>query len=396
MTEQALSETKVLDLTHYIAGPYCTRLLAGFGAEIIKIERPDGGDPARRIGPFLNDEPGAERSGLFLYLNSGKKSITLNLKSDSGVKIFKELVRDADVVVENFAPRVMPSLGLDYEVLSRINPQLVMTSVSNFGQTGPYRDFKSSHLVAWGMSGGRYADGEPGKKPVQGGGWLSHYIAGLYGAIGTANALYQSRATGKGQPVDISIFELMLFQSPFPPVVYSYQGVVHAATTRARIGVFECQDGYVGLNVYTMLQWEMLCTMLGLSDYLQDPNSPKLGDVRERYDEVRALFSPIVKEKTREELFQMGTEWRVPISFVPTTAEILESPQHRERGFLEEVDHPVMGKVTMPGAPFKMSETPWQMKNPAPWLGEHNEDIYCHRLGYSKDELVRLRERGVV
>ena len=147
MAEQALAGVKVLDLSHYIAGPYCTRILAGFGADVTKVEKPGEGDPARSMRPFLNDEPGLERSGLFLYLNSNKKSITLNLKSSTGVKIFKELVKDADIVVESFSPGVMERLGLNYEALEEINPRLVMTSVSNFGQTGPYRDYKSSHLL---------------------------------------------------------------------------------------------------------------------------------------------------------------------------------------------------------------------------------------------------------
>ena len=162
MMEEALAGIKVIDLTHYIAGPYCTRLLGGFGANVTKIEKPGEGDPARRMGPFLNDEPGPEKSGLFLYLNSNKKGITLNLKSNTGVKIFKELVKDADIVVENFSPGVMARLGLDYQTLEKTNPRLVMTSISNFGQTGPYRDYKSAHITAWGMRGGRYTDGEPG------------------------------------------------------------------------------------------------------------------------------------------------------------------------------------------------------------------------------------------
>ena len=397
MEEQALAGVKILDLTHYIAGPYCTRVLAGFGADVIKIEKPGEGDPARNIGPFLNDEPGPERSGLFLYLNTNKRGLTLNLDSETGVEIFKELVKEADVVVENFSPGVMAKFGLDYQTLEKISPGLVMTSISNFGQTGPYRDYKSAHIIAWGMSGGRYCNGAPGEKPVQSGGWMTHYIAGLYGVVGTATALYQHNETGSGQHVDISILESNTLTTNQPAVIYSYQGVVHNSVgIGGLIGILPCQDGYIGLNVYTMVQWEMLCTFLGIPELREDPRFQVLKDIREHVDEIKTLFSPQVVEREKRELFQSGGEWRIPFALVPTTQEILDSPQHKDRGFFEEVDHPVMGRVTMPGAPFKLLETPWQPRRPAPLLGEHNQEVYGERLGYSSQQLVRLRQQGVI
>jgi crotonobetainyl-CoA:carnitine CoA-transferase CaiB-like acyl-CoA transferase len=396
MTEQALAEVKVLDLTHYIAGPCCTKMLADFGADVIKIERPDGGDPARRLGPFLNDEPGPERSGLFFYLNNNKKSVTLNLKSATGVKIFKELAKNADAVVESFKPGTMARFGLDYPILSEINPRLVMTSISSFGQTGPYRDYKSAHLIAWGMSGARYNDGEPGVKPVQAGGWLTHYIAGVQAVVGTATALYQRSETGSGQHVDISILESIISVTCYPAVIYSYLGLVHNPVSKPYLGIFRCKDGYIGLNVYTLPQWEMLCSFFGKPELSQDPRFSTLTNLNEHLDEARAIFAPLVAEREKTELFQSGNEWRIPFALVPTSSEILESPQHKARMFFEEIDHPVMGKVTMPGAPFKMMETPWQLKSRAPLLGEHNEEVYCRQLGYSKDNVVKLRERGII
>ncbi len=396
MTDQALVDIRVLDLTHYIAGPYCTRILAGFGADVIKIERPGEGDPARRIGPFLNDEPGQERSGPFLYLNSNKKGITLNLKSDTGVQIFKELVKDADVVVENFSPGVMDRLGLDYQTLEKVNPRLVMTSISNFGQTGPYRDYKSSHLIGWMMSGMRYNNGAPGETPVQIGGWLSHYLAGIHGVIGTATALYQRNETGIGQHVDVSILESVILATCYPTTTYSYTGVVHNAISKERLGLFSCKDGYIGLNLFGRLNLEMMCTFFGMPEMSQDPRLQEPSRILEVLEEVRAKISSQVVEREKMELFLSGVEWRIPFGLVPTTEQVLDSPQHKARGFFEEVDHPVMGKVTMPGAPFKMTETPWQLKSPAPLLGEHNEDIYRERSGYSREDLTRFREQGVI
>ncbi len=395
MKEQALAGIKVLDLTHYVAGPYCTRILAGFGADVMKIEKPGEGDPARRMGPFLDDEPGRERSGLFLYLNSNKRGVTLNLKSNTGVKIFRELVRDADIVVENFRPGVMQRLGLDYQTLKEINPGLVMTSISNFGQTGPYRDYKSAHLIAWGMSGARYTDGAPGVRPVQIGGWLTHYIAGLFAVAGTTAALYQRNETGSGQQIDVSIMESTMLITCYPSVTYSYLGVVHNAISKERLGLFPCKDGYVGLNLFGRLNLEMMCAFFGMPELGEDPRlqTPEL--IVEVLEEARARISPLVAEREKMELFLSGVEWRIPFGLVPTTGEVLDSPQHKARGFFEEVNHPVAGKVTMPGAPFKMTETPWQMRSPAPLLGEHNGEVY-RALGYSKEELTRLGERGII
>ena len=410
MVEQALAGVKVLDLSHHIAGPYCTRILAGFSADVIKIEKPGEGDPARHMEPFLNDEPGPERSGLFLYLNSNKKSITLNLRSNAGAKIFKELAKDADVVVESFSPGVMDRLGLDYQTLEEINPGLVMTSISNFGQTGPYRDYRSSHLIAWGTSGGRYGYCDPpGNRPVQSGGWLTHYITGLFGVIGTATALYQRNENGGGQHVDVSMLTSVILTALHPAVVYSYRRQSFATDVLTPseqvpygygivpLGILPCKDGYIGVNSLTIAQWELICAFFGMPELLEDPKfQRKVGGIREHLDEAAALFSPQLMERDRMELFHSGVEWRIPFGLIPTTEEILDSPQHKARGYFEEVEHPVMGKVTMPGAPFKMTETPWQLKNPAPLLGEHNEEVYCQRLDYTKDDLVRLREQGVI
>ena len=173
MTEQALNGVRVLDLTHYIAGPFAAKLLAGYGADVIKIERPDGGDPARQLGPFYHDEVQPEKSGLFLYLNMGKRGVTLNLKHPLGVKIFKELVKTADIVVESYKPGVMAGLGLDYETLEQINPRLVMTSISNFGQTGPYRDYRTSELILRGMGEQMISAGRPDREPTKTGETIS-------------------------------------------------------------------------------------------------------------------------------------------------------------------------------------------------------------------------------
>ena len=394
--QQALEGVRVLDLSQDIAGPYCTRMLAGYGAEVIKIEKPGLGDRSRSIGPFLNDEPGLERSGLFLYLNSNKKGITLDLESKAGVKIFKELVKDADVVVESFRPGVMDSLGLGYSALEKINPRLVMTSITGFGQTGPYRDYNLSHLVVWGMSGGRFTNGQPGVPPWQGPNWLSDYLTGCYGATGTLSALYYANVTGTGQQVDVSMLEGMLLMVPFPAVIYSFLDKAYTSFTICFLGVFPCKDGYIGMNFLTQAQWELICAFFGMPELIEDPRFQNMALIIEHLDEARALFAPKIAEWNTMDLFLAATEWRVPAGLVPTTKEIVESPQHQARHYFEDVEHPVIGRITMPGAPFKMMETPWQTKNSAPLLGEHNQEIYCSHLEYTREDLIKLRERGII
>ena len=396
MEKKALANLKVLDLSHLIAGPYCTRLLAGFGANVIKIERPPDGDPARKIGPFAGDLPGLERSLLFLYLNSSKKSITLNLKTPGGKKILKELLKDTDVLVESFKPGVMERLGLDYSSLKKEYPKLVVTSVSNFGQTGPYRDYKSSHLIAWGMAIGMYTPDGIGTRPLRLGGSITHYITGLFATAGTATALFQRKQTGKGQQVDTSMQESIMMMTTYPSTVFSFTGIEHADIGGKGLGAMPTKDGsYIGPNVWTPPQIERMFTLLGRPELAEDPRFQGNNWVPNR-DIARPIIAEAIKKWDSAELFQQAVEWNIPFAMVPTTKQVMESPQHKAREFFEEVEHPVIGKAPLPGAPFKMQETPWKKQTPAPLLGQHNEEVFCAQLGYSKEDLSRLREQGVI
>ena len=194
MSEMALSDVRVLDLTRHVAGPFCTKMLADYGADVIKVERPDGGDFTRRMGPFPDDVPHPEKSGLFLHLNANKRGVTLNLKTATARGMLLELVKQVDVVVENFAPRVLPSLGLAYEDLERVNPGVILVSISNFGQTGPYRDYKASEIVLHGMGGNLRSLGLPEREPVKYGSHVALRQAGLIGAAATVAALFTREA----------------------------------------------------------------------------------------------------------------------------------------------------------------------------------------------------------
>ncbi|TET75828.1 MAG: CoA transferase [Dehalococcoidia bacterium] len=396
MAEQALSGVRVLDLTHYVAGPYCTKILADYGADVVKVERPSLGDRARGMGPFPDDKPDPESSGLFLYLNTNKKSITLNLKSLAGVGILKELVKQVDVVVENFSPRVMPGLGLDYETLKRINPSLVMVSISNFGQTGPYRDCRATDLTIWGLSGILYELGEPDREPLKMGSNVAEYVAGLYGALAALSALYYRDETGVGQRVDVSMLEAFHTMQPSMTLVFSMAGFVRK---RAGIhfpwGILACQDGYVGFYLPTQTHWESLCALLDMPELRDKPEYETPMMREERRDEITSIIVSWLQGKRMEDVFHAAQELRLPLTLVPNAEQIFDMPQHKDRGYFVDIDHPVVGKLPYPGAPFKLGETPWQARQ-APLLGEHNEAVYCRRLGYSEKQLAKLGEEGVI
>ena len=406
MPEQALSDVKVLDLTWHIAGPYCTKLLAGYGAEVIKVEKPGEGDPTRRMGPFFKDDPHPEKSGLFLHLNTNKKGITLNLKSATGKKILKALVSDVDILVESFSPRVMPSLGLDYQTLEQINPKLVMVSISNFGQSGPYRDFKASEIVEYAMGGEMYSTGTAGREPLKLGGNVTQYQAGTVAAVATMGALYGAECQEVGQHVDVSIMETQAGSTDRRIIYLLGYACAGVLTTRwpppreaVRMmilpqGVYPCKDGFI--NTLSLPQWwPRYLEAMEMPELKDDPRFQNIFSA-EAGMEFDAIWYSWLADHTKAELFEIFREARIASAPVNSPEDLLKYPHLKERQYFTEIDHPETGKVDYPGAPFKMTETPCQARHPAPLLGQHNEEIYCKLLGYSREELVKLRESGVI
>ncbi len=406
MTEQALSGVKVVDLTWHIAGPYCTKLLADYGADVLKVERPGEGDPTRTMGPFLQDDPNPEKSGLFLHLNTNKKGITLNLKTATGRKIFKDLVKDADILVESFRPRVMPGLGLDYGTLKEVNPKLVMVSVSSFGQTGPYRDFRAAEIVEYAMGGEMCSTGTAGREPLKLGGNVIQYQAGTVAAVATMGALCGAEWQDIGQHVDISIMETQVGSADRRSIYvlgYACAGVI---TTRwpppreaVRMlimpqGVYPCKDGFV--NTLSLPQWwPRYIEALGMPELKDDPRFENIFSA-EAGMEFDAIWYSWLADHTKQELFDIFLKAKIASAPVNSPGDVLRNPHLKARGYFAEVDHPETGRVTYPGAPFKMTEGGWQVRRPAPLLGQHNEEIYCEVLGYTREDLVKLRESGVI
>ncbi len=392
----ALSGLTVLDLTHEAAGPYCTKLLAGFGAEVIKVERPGSGDRMRATGPFYKDEEGPERSIPFLWLNTGKKSVTLDLKSRKGRGIMKDLVKGADLLIESFSPRVMPSLGLGYEELETINPGLVMTSISNFGRTGPHRDFEAEEITVYAMAGAMSLTGSAQREPLAPGIRVSQYSAALWAYFGTLVALYQRKETGKGQHLDVSIQECAVDN-----IEIALANCIHMGTRARRSkhmmvpwDLYACLDGYAAVLCGPFRHW------LKGAEIFEEPRllEPQYRHVRDRHErrgEVEDLIQPWISRHTRQEIFEAGQGRGLAFGYLASLKEAIDLPPHADRGFLEETAHPVAGRHRYPGAPFKLSETPWKQGS-APLLGEHTRQVLSERLGYSERDVAALCDEGVV
>ena len=403
MTEQALTGINVLDLTHHTAGPFCTKLLADYGADVIKIERPGEGDGARRAGSFPEDIPDPEKSGLFLYLNTNKKGITLNLKTKTGVEIFQNLLKESDILVENFSPGVMPSLGLDYQTLKKVKPKLVMTSISNFGQTGPYRDWKATEITLFALSGRMYKTGDPDREPLKYALNAYQYYAGEMASLVTIAAVMRSTVTGIGDHIDISILETIAGDAENKLITWDFTGDKGTRATARNYpmylwGGFPAKDGFVGLQGTGRGEtWLMrLYSMIGHPELKDDPRFSIPENWLKYYDEFNALVYSWLGDHTKQEIFDAAAEVRYPAAPVYTTEELVNNPHYHERGYFVDIEHSGAGKLTHPGAPFKMSEAGYEVKMPAPVLGQHNREIYCEHLGYSEYDLSILRTRGII
>ena len=406
MSMQALSGLKVVEWGEFISGPYCGKLLADLGAEVIKIEKPGVGDKARSHGPFPQDIPHPEKSGTFLYLNTNKLGVTLNVRSTTGTEIFKELVKQADILVENNPPREVEELGFDYENLKKLNPKLVMTSITPFGQTGPYRDYKCCNLVSLHASGMAFMNPSDGvndieqEPPLMGPANQGDLVAGLTGALATMSAIFACHMTGLGQHVDLSQQEALVSVTRHQLGNYTVEGFPWIRPKEGRrhgvSEIYRCSDGLAYLICGDERTWERWVEAMGNPEWAMNELFQDRALRRENWDAAKALVEEWTMEHTVDDVVRIAESCRVPCKAVNTVIESINSELLATRGHFVDVCHKVAGKIKCPGAPYKLSKTPWCVERPAPLLGEHNEEVYCGRLGYTRQDLVIMKAEGVL
>jgi len=407
-----LSPYRVLDLADE-KGIFCGKLLGDLGADVIKVERP-GGDPVRNHGPFYHDEPHPERSLFWFAFNTNKRGITLNIETADGQEIFRRLARTADFVVESFAPGYMDSLGLGYRDLEKINPRLIMVSITPFGQTGPYSSYKDTGLVTWAMCGFMNPRRDPERGPVQ----ISHHAqtfvaAGIEGAVGAMLALYDRWQTGEGQQVDVSAHEAGGRGSP--PIGWVMLKIRGQQELRLAGGaglntryLWPCKDGLVMWFYAAGAQGNRRSRPLvewmeeeGFADdYLKSIDWDTLNLREAGQEAVDRMAEPTARffmAHTKAELFEGAVKRRILLYPVSTVKDIVESPQLAARGFWTEVEHPELGTTITYPRPFaNIIGAPLKIARRAPLIGEHNREIYEQELGMDRQELVALKQAGVI
>jgi formyl-CoA transferase len=399
MSTTALAGIRVLDLTQYEAGPSCTQMLAWLGAEVIKIE-PPAGEPGRTA---LSDRRG-EDAWFFLLLNSGKKGVTLNLKSPRGRAMFEEMATAADVVVENLGPGAMERLGLGYQALRRLNPRIIAASIKGFGSGGPYAEYKSFEWIAQAMAGAMSMTGWPDGRPTKAIGGLADTGAGLHATIGILAAIIQRQATGVGQQIDVAqqdavvnllrihLRDTYIDGTPVPRRGNRSAGAVPSNLYRCR--PFGPND-YVFIHLATAEMWKALTKIVGRPELGDDP---RYADRRDRVpfaDEIDAMIEAWTEKRTKHEVMTSLAGAGIPCGAVLDSCEVLADPHLRARGFIVDLQHPTRGTYPMPANPVRLSASPTQMVR-APLLGEHNAEVYGALLGYGPAELEALRRDGVI
>ena len=391
-----LSGLRILDLTRVLAGPYTTMILADLGAEVIKIEQPGIGDESRNFGPFKNGF-----SLYFMSINRGKKSITLNLKSDRGKQVFKDLLRQCDILIENYRPGTMRKLGLDYETLSGEFPSLIYAACSGFGQTGPLSEQGAYDMIIQGMGGIISITGEPDKPPVRVGTSISDISAALFTTIGILSALHHRNQTGNGQMVDVAMLDSLVAILENAIVRYFATdeipqplGTRHPVITPFE--AYESSDGYIIIAIGNDSLWEKFCRHVGYEELISDDRFCTNADRTENHSDLYPIISNIMGLRTTDEWIKSLGTIGVPCGPINSIDEVVNHEQVKAREMITKVAHQLTGIVEIPGVPIKLSDTPGSVEKPAPSLGEHTEEILKNFLDYNAEDLEMLKRDSVI
>ena len=386
----------VLDMTRVLAGPFAAMMFCDLGAEVIKIERPDGGDDTRAYPPFQKGE-----SAYFMSLNRGKKSVTLNLKHEKGKEILKSLARKSDILIENFKPGTMDKLGLGYEDLRKVNPRLIYAASSGFGQTGPYSSRPAYDLIIQGMGGMMSVTGPDEHTPTKVGSSVADIFAGLFTVIGVLSAVNARNRTGRGQLVDVAMLDCMvavlenavsryLVSGEIPRPIGIRHPSISPFTTLAT------SDGAMNIAVGNDEIWKRMCAVLGMEEYVNDPRFVDNPARVENFHALKEILEERTMKNTSEHWLAEFEKAHVPSGPINDIAHVVNDPQVLARKMIVDVVHPVAGVMKIPGVPIKFSETPSEIEAPAPLLGEHTEKVLTSYLGFSAAEFEELKKDGVV
>ena len=392
-----LSGVRVLELGGYVSAPYCGKLLADYGADVIKVEPPGGGDEARRMGPFVGDDPHSEKSIPFLFLNTNKRGITLNVETVAGARLLGRLLESADVLVDNYPPDARPSC-LDPEAMGERFPHLIVTSITPFGQTGPYRDFAATDIVTTAISGLMYHSGDSDQEPLRNALSQSFYVAGINAAVATSAALFQRMFTGLGQAIDVSTVECLASHLVQALPYYNYMGAIKGRRPVRGSGFEElmpARDGYVIPSVQGSQPWSTVAELIG-EPALQDERFASGSGRIEFGEEIHDLLLKGLAQWDRKALHQASGERRLVFGMAQDAGDLHECPHLHEREFFRTVSHPVAGEADYPGMGPRLSGMDYEVRLPAPLLGQHNSAIYGDELGCSAGEMTQLRALGAI
>ena len=401
MTYSLLSGLRVLEIGSMLSAPYCSKLLADAGADVIKLEPPAVGEAARRYGPWPDDIPHPERSGLFLYLNANKQGITANLETPTGRSILRRLAADSDVVVHNVPPSDMDRVGLDYDALVVDNPNLVMASISPYGLSGPWRDYRAYDINLAAAGGINEGLGEPDREPLTFGTPEVGYFAGMAAASSIVMALLGREQHG-GQHIDIAEAETMagLYNGP-EALMAVYEWRVTRRTGHHALDfpypncILRCKDGHIFVGSPEGRQWGRLLEIMGTPEWSQEPRLRNRTTMNNLYaDEVDAYLEEWLADYTKAELLEIALEHRIPLAPVRTYEEVRNDPSLAD--LFVEIDRADTGPVAYPGPPYRLADAAVAPPTPAPTLGQHNREILCGRLGFSPAELVKLHQTGII
>jgi crotonobetainyl-CoA:carnitine CoA-transferase CaiB-like acyl-CoA transferase len=402
MADQALQGIRIIECGHMVSAAYATKLMADMGAEVIKIEEPQSGDQARQRGPYPGHIPHPEKSGLFLYLNTNKYGVTLDLRQSAGQDLFHRLLKNADLLIHNYHPTEMLGLDLDYSRLEQINPSLVMTSITPFALSGPHKDYQATDLTMWNAGGVAYLNGGgPGTDdmpPLKSFGQQAGFQGGVNAAIASLGALFARLSTGEGQHIEVSVQECLL---SILELTFEFAPYMDMLTSRLGqkpiqpLEFLECKDGWIFLCCVEEHQWRNFVEIMNTPEWANEPIFADRLSRGANWDALGPLLQDWVKDQTVNELYHKAQSRRVPIAPVSTMGDLFNNAHLKARGFFATIDHPVTGPLQYPGALYKFSQTPWEIRRPAPLLGQHNDEVYG-KIGLSPAKLESLRRQGVI